>query len=108
MYGANAENEKLEIWMENSVVGQKVHTADGSGRAYQEVVSSFCWTENTYIFTLTSSYSLLVGFHRRKASGWAESSYFYVLVEGVEYLRGTLSGLPRKELTLYRTNRPER
>ena len=60
MYGANAENEKLEIWMENSVVGQKVHTADGSGRTYQEVVSSFCWTENTYVFTLTSSYSLLV------------------------------------------------
>lgn len=60
MYGANAGNEKLEIWIDNSIVGQKVHTAEGSGRAYQEVVSSFCWTENTYIFTLSSSYSLIM------------------------------------------------
>ena len=49
----------------------------------------------------------LLWFYRRVASGWAESSYFYVLVQGVEYLRGTLSGLPRKELTLYRKSKLE-
>lgn len=34
--------------------------------------------------------------------GWNEASFFYVTVDGMEYLRGTLSGLPRKDLTLSR------
>lgn len=34
------------------------------------------------------------------SNGWSEGSYFYVIVNDVEYLRGSLSGIPRKDLTL--------
>ena len=38
------------------------------------------------------------------SNGWAEGSYFYVLSNGVEHMRGTLTGMTAKELTLSRAD----
>ena len=56
VYGSASEKETLEVWRENSINGQKVYTGNGSGKTYQEVVSSFCWAENNYVFTMSSTY----------------------------------------------------
>ena len=56
VYGSGAEKETLEVRRENSINGQKVCINNGSGKTYQEVVSSFCWVENDYVFTMTSTY----------------------------------------------------
>ena len=58
VYSSDAEKETLEVWRDNSINGQKVFTATGLGKNYQEVVSSVCMTENDYVFTLTSTYVL--------------------------------------------------
>lgn len=100
VYGSASEKETLEVWRENSINGQKVYTGNGSGKTYQEVVSSFCWAENNYVFTMSSTFVFWFWFLCSESAGWSEGSYFYVVVNDVEYLRGTLSGIPRKELTL--------
>lgn len=42
--------------MDDSITGQKVFTGVGAGRAYQEVISEFCWDQRNYIFKLSSTW----------------------------------------------------
>ena len=59
VYSSNAEKETLEVWRDNSINGQKVFTGTGAGRAYQRVVSEFCWDQRVYAFKLSSTWIAL-------------------------------------------------
>ena len=93
----------MEIWAGNSINGQKLHTAQGTGLSNQEITTTFCWAANDYAFTLSSTYGCLMFFTDRDSKGWDEASWFYLYVNGIDYLRGDLYGTPYREMKLSRS-----
>ena len=100
VYGANPVNEKMEIYQGTLSSGTKLHTETGKNSAFVENVIELCLVRTSHTIVLSDTFVLsIVDNSYRSASGWAEGSYFYIMMDSIEILRDRLEDKARAEVS---------